>query len=118
MALNLRPLSKTIDGADTSTTGVKLSYQAPNIANGGVNKKAYCVEADWRTNTGTAPTVQLQVLTAAAATIVIAQSDTNGHIFIPGASIVLMPGDTIQFNVTATGAGSNGDGHLSIDEVK
>lgn len=118
MSLSFRPLAKTVDGADTSTTGVKLSYKAPSIAVEGINKKAYCVEADWRTNAGTAPTVQLQVLTAAAATIVIAQSDTNGHIFIPGASIVLMPGDTIQFNVTATGAGSNGDGHLSIDEVR
>lgn len=118
MALNLRPLAKTVDGADTSTTGVKLSYKAPSIGVEGVNKKAYVVEADWRTNTGTAPTIQLQVLTAAAATIVIAQSDTNGHIFIPGSSITLMPGDTIQFNVTSAGAGSNGDGHLSIDEVK
>jgi|SRR6185436_6638301 len=118
MALNFRPLSKTIDNADTSTTGVKLSYQAPQVAIEGINKKAYCVAATWRTNTGTAPTVQLQLLTKAAATIVLAQSDTNGHIFIPGASIILMPGDTIQFNVTAGGAGSNGDGDLSIDEVR
>jgi hypothetical protein len=118
MALNFRPLSKTIDGADSSTTGVKLSYQAPQVAIEGINKRAYCVAATWRTNTGTVPTVQLQLLTKAGATIVIAQSDANGHIFIPGASLILMPGDTILFNVTAAGAGSNGDGDLSIDEVR
>ena len=117
MSLNIIPRPFKVDGADTSTTGVKLSYRAPNIANEKYNRKAYVVSANWRTNTGTAPTVQLQILTAVSQTIVLAQSDTNGHIFIPGCAYILGPGDTIQFNVTATGAGSNGDGYISIDEV-
>lgn len=113
MSENYLAKGRTINSADTSTTGVKLSYTSPAIP----KRRAYVISATWRTETGTVPTVQLQLLTAAAATITLAQSDANGHIFIPGSSIVLMPGDTIQFNVTAAGAASTGDGMLSVDEV-
>lgn len=117
MALNIIPRAFKVDNADTSTTGVKLSYTTPKIPTTNYNRKAYVISASWRTNAGTAPTVQLQILSFASQTLVLAQSDANGHIFIPGCAYTLLPGDTIQFNVTATGAGSNGDGYLSIDEV-
>lgn len=117
MSTNLTPKTVTVDGADSSSTGAKLSYTAPTIASNGAKRKAYVIAATWRTNTGTVPTVQLQIVTAATATIVLAESDSNGHIFIPGCSFVLHSGDKIQFNVTSGGAASTGDGLLSVDEL-
>lgn len=97
--------SPVVDGVDTTTTGVKLSYTVP------AGGSAKLLSASWFNNAGT-PTVKLQILRGAA-TIVLRQDAASFRESIP---TTLLDGDVVQLNVTVGGTTSNADAQLSIEE--
>jgi hypothetical protein len=107
---NGRPILETpnnaiVDGVDTTTTGVKLSYTVPT------GKKAFLRFASWFNNAGT-PTVRLE-LKRGATVIVLRESNAS---FLESGQLSLLEGDIVQFNVSVAGTTSNADGCISVAE--
>ena len=107
-ATNETPVASTVIAslADTSTTGVKLSYTVPT------GKVAIINSASKVNRTGTGIIAQLEIIVGG--TTIRVFPVTNSDVYT--GNITLKAGDSIQWNVTTAIAGSTNDFSISVSE--